>query len=63
MKKYFSNREVKNKEEARHYAIDWQNWSAGQNLSYMEMADWYAVFLKIAKKYRLVREFRENSII
>ena len=53
----------KTKEEAREYAIEWQRWSSEQNLSYGECADWNNHFEKIAKKFDLVNEFKENGII
>lgn len=48
---------------ARNYAIDWQNWVSEQNLSYGELADWSDYFYKLAKKYNLLREFKENGIL
>lgn len=56
-------RKVKTKEEAMQYAIDWQNWASTQNLSYGELVDYQLEFYKIAKKFHLVREFKENGIL
>lgn len=54
----------KTQEEARQYAIDWQNWVAEeQSISYSELAEWQAHFEEIANKFDLVDEFKENGII
>lgn len=51
------------KEEARNKAIEWQ-YSVGEKNYYMsEMADFYTYFSKLAKRYGLTKEFRENGII
>jgi len=51
------------KEEARQYAIDWQNWQSEQNLSYGELEEWNQFFVNLADKFDLVDEFKENGII
>lgn len=56
-------KEIKTKEEARQYAIDWQNWIAEQNLSWEEIAKWESYMEDIAIKFHLVSEFKENGII
>ena len=48
---------------ARNYAIDYQQWASEQSLSYSELADWTDHLYQLAKKYNLVREFKENGII
>lgn len=53
----------KNKEQARELVIDWQNWQSEQDLSYGELLEWQAYFTVLARKYHLVREFKENGII
>ena len=53
----------KTEEEARKYAIDWQNWANEQSLSYEELAFWGDEFNKLAKKFNLEEEFKENGII
>ncbi len=53
----------KTKEEARQYAIDWQNWASEQKLHLSELIDWQAEFQSIAEKFDLLEEFRENGII
>lgn len=50
-------------EEARQLAIDWQTWSAEQSLSYGELAEWQAHFDKLAERFGLTEEFKENGII
>lgn len=54
---------AKTKDEARQYAIDWQNWQAEHSMSYGELADWQGVFSTLADKFDLVEEFKENGII
>lgn len=50
------------KEKARNEAIDWQYNAANENYSYGELADWYAHFELLGRRYGLLREFRENGI-
>lgn len=54
---------IKSKEEARDEAIEWQNWASNQNLSYGELAQYQNYFTKLARKFGLLREFKENGII
>lgn len=54
---------IKTKAEARQKAIDWQLWSSEQNLSYAEFSQWQVYFKSLAKKFNLVKEFKENCII
>lgn len=54
---------IKTKEEARQYAIDWQNWAAEQNLSWSEVIEWENIFYILGKKFNLTKEFKENGII
>ncbi len=56
-------RRVKTKEGARSIAIEWQHWACEQSLSYGELAEWSSLFLELARKFHLVREFKENAII
>ena len=51
------------KETVRNEAIDWQNSWQDYCYSYGEIVDWSDYFYKNAKRYRLVKEFRENGII
>ncbi len=57
------NKIINTQGEARQYAIDWQEWASEQNLSYGELAEWQDVFEKIAVRFGLVEEFKENGII
>lgn len=54
---------INTKDEARQYAIEWQNWASEQNLSYGEIAEWQGYFGELADKFDLADEFRENGII
>ncbi len=56
-------KEIKTAEEARQYAIDWQNWQSEQSLNYGEAMEWQEYFNKLADKFDLVDEFKENGII
>jgi len=56
-------KEVNNKEEARSMAIAWQSWASEQSLSYGELAYYQDIFYTLAKKYNLIREFKENGIL
>ncbi|MBR4856331.1 MAG: hypothetical protein IKU94_06865 [Bacteroidaceae bacterium] len=53
----------KGKEAAREKAIAWQYEAAEQSLSYGELAEASDYFTRLAKRFGLVREFRENGII
>lgn len=53
----------KAKESARQKTIDWQTEFHNNSYSYKELAEFTAYFTKLAKRYGLVREFRENGII
>ena len=51
-------------DEAREYAIKWQEWQANQSLSYGELYEWQCYFTAICGKYpELEDEFIENCII
>jgi hypothetical protein len=54
---------IKNAEQARDLAIEWQSDFGNHDWYWSELADWQAFFYEIARKYRLVREFKENAII
>lgn len=51
------------KEAARQAAIDWQLTWYETNYSYWELAEYMEYFEKLARRFGLVREFRENAII
>jgi hypothetical protein len=52
-----------NKEKAREKAIEWQRDFKNHNYSWGELAYYGAYFEKLAKRYGLVEEFKENGII
>ena len=52
-----------NKAVARQEAIDWQNDFDNHNYSYGELAEFGYHFEKLGRRYRLLREFRENGIL
>ena len=54
---------IKSREDARNYAIDYQNWASNQNLSYGEIAEHQAELYALGKRFGLVKEFRENGLI
>jgi hypothetical protein len=55
--------QIKTKEQARQYGIDFQHRASNQNLSYGELILFQNKLFKIAKKFNLVEEFKENGII
>lgn len=57
------NKYTKLKESARARAMEWQNDFQNHNYSYGELARFNNYFNKLAQRYGLVREFRENGII
>ena len=57
------NKYQKGKEKTRNEAIDWQSDFANHNYSYGELAYFSDYFETKARRYGLVREFKENGII
>ena len=53
----------KKKAAARSYAQDWQEEFSESSWTWEEVATMQDTFLRIARRYGLVREFRENGII
>jgi len=53
---------IKTKEQARNKAINWQNWVSNISISYFELIEWENYFLKLATRFNLVDEFKENGI-
>ena len=51
------------KNKIRDVAIDWQLDFDKHNYSWLELLQWQEFFSTKAKRYGLVREFRENGII
>jgi len=59
MSKYYEK-----KEEARQEVINWQSsLSDFGNYSYKQLSDWYEHFYELAKRYGLIKEFKENGIL
>ena len=57
------NRYQKGKEKTRNEAVDWQADFANHNYSYGELAYFSGYFEAKARRYGLVKEFKENGII
>lgn len=57
------NKYTEAKERARDKAIEWQMDFNNHNYSYSELAYYGDYFTRLAKRYGLVKEFRENGII
>ena len=55
--------EIKNAEDARQYAIDWQSSFQDYNYSYGELIAYANLFEELGKSYNLTEEFKENGII
>lgn len=53
----------KGKEQARENAIEWQIKQINEPLSYEDIYIFTKHFEKTAKRYGLIKEFRENGII
>ena len=51
------------KQKARDKAVEWQLDFNNHNYSYGELAEFQDYFERLAKRYGLVKEFRENCII
>jgi hypothetical protein len=54
---------LKSKQEARQYAIDYQNWASEQNLSYGELSQYQGMLKTVGRKFGLLKEFKENGIL
>ena len=54
---------IKTKEQARQYGMDFQKWASDKDLSYGELLHFQNKLSTIAKKFGLVKEFKENGII
>lgn len=54
---------VKTTAKARELAVDWQIWQSEEALSYSELAEYADYSTKLAEKFNLTREFKENGVI
>ena len=61
MAKKYSYQELKAK--AREKAIFWQSKVSNEVMDWYSIASWGAYFERLAKRFGLIREFRENGII
>ena len=57
------NKYQRAKARVRDMAVEWQNGFCDQNYSYGELGYYGEYFSRLAKRYGLVREFKENGII
>lgn len=57
------NKYAELKERARDKAVEWQLDFQNHNYSYGELIHYQNHFTRLAKRYGLVKEFRENGII
>ena len=57
------NKYQKQKENARQKAIEYQNRFDSMVYSWSEIAFYSDYFSRLAKRYGLIKEFRENAII
>jgi len=60
---YMDTKLIKTKEDARKCAIKWQHWAWNESLSYSELQEWNIFFTKLAKKFGLKREFKNEGIL
>lgn len=51
------------KQESIDRAIEWQNRLSDTHMSYLEITHYQDFFLRLARRYGLTKEFRENGII
>ena len=57
------NKYQRSKENARNKAVEWQLDFCNHDYSYGELAYYGEYFSRLARRYGLVREFKENGII
>lgn len=57
------NKYQKEKEKIRAFAIEWQRDISDLSLCCLDLAEWGYYFARVARRYGLTREFRENGII
>lgn len=58
-----NNKYQSGKEQAREKAIYWQNVISNNVLDWQSIISFGVYFEKLAKRFGLVREFKENGII
>ena len=57
------NNYQKQKEKIRAFAIEWQRDFSDLSLCWLDLANYGDFFRRVARRYGLTREFRENGII
>ena len=57
------NKYQRAKQNARNKAVEWQSDFFNHDYSYGELAYYGEYFSRLARRYGLVREFKENGII
>lgn len=57
------NQYEQRKNRARDEAIEWQHQAGARCLSMAELMEAGEYFYKLAKRYGLIKEFKENGII
>ncbi len=55
--------QITTSEEARQYAIDWQQWASEQDLSMQELVEFSTILMNLADRFDLHNEFQENGIL
>lgn len=63
MEDIYMNKYQRAKQNARNKAVEWQNDFCNHDYSYGELAYYGEYFSRLARRYGLVREFKENGII
>lgn len=58
-----NNKYLIEKEKARNKAIQWQHEFSSKSYSYYDLMIQQEIFYKLAKRYGLIKEFRENGIL
>lgn len=53
----------KQKGQARQQAVELQNEISQKSLYYSDLVYYQDIFLKLGKRFGLIREFRENGLI
>jgi len=56
-------KDIKTKEQAREFAIEWQDTFQNENYDYAQLVYFSGIFTKLGKKFGLLKEFKENGII
>ena len=56
-------RTITTREQARDFAIEWQDWQSRQSMSWGEVAEWNAYFAELGERFDLTEEFTENGVL